>query len=155
MKNGKDKISENFSEILVQYTPSIKAKEKIKVTSAQEAVELFRKIWKEETIELHESMYILFLNRANYIIGWYNLSKGGMSSTVCDPRLIFGIALKCVAISLIIAHNHPSGNNQPSSNDIQLTKNLVEAGKLLEISVLDHLIITGDKYFSFSEEGFI
>ncbi|MEN9582299.1 MAG: hypothetical protein RL641_253 [Candidatus Parcubacteria bacterium] len=147
--------SENFSEIQVQYTPSTKAKEKVKITSAQEAMELFRKIWKEETIELHESMYILFLNRANYIIGWYNLSKGGMSGTVCDPRLVFGIALKCAAISIIIAHNHPSGNDQPSASDIQLTKNLVESGKLLEILVLDHLIITTDKFYSFAEEGLI
>jgi DNA repair protein RadC len=78
-----------------------------------------------------------------------------MSGTVADPRLIFKSALEQKAVSIILSHNHPSGNNQPSASDIQLTKNIIEAGKVLEINVLDHIIITQHGFFSFADEGLI
>lgn len=98
---------------------------------------------------------VLLLDRANQIIGKKNISEGGMSGTVADPKKIFKIALDNNASSIILAHNHPSNNLKPSTNDIELTKKIINAGKVLEISVLDHLIIGNDKYFSFADESLI
>ena len=148
-------FSPNLSEITVSYSSKVKVAERRKVTSAKDAEVIFREIWTKGTIELREEFYILLLNRANFVLGWYRLSEGGLSGTVCDPRLVFSVALKCLACSVILSHNHPSGNTQPSVADIQLTKNLCEAGKYLEISVLDHLILTAEGSYSFADEGLI
>ena len=148
-------ISPNLAEISVSYSSKVKSKERRKVTSSKEAEAIFREIWSEGKIELREEFYILLLNRANCVLGWCQIGAGGLTGTVCDPRLVFSIALKCLACSVILAHNHPSGNTQPSSSDIQLTKNLCEGGKLLEIMVLDHLILTADSFYSFADEGLI
>lgn len=104
-------------------------------------------------MEFREECYMLLLNRANQVLGWFRVSEGGVAGTILDPRLIFGIALKCNAVGVILAHNHPSGNLKPSGADISQTKRLVEGGKLLEISVLDHLILTSEGYYSFADEG--
>jgi DNA repair protein RadC len=152
---NQNSLSSNLAEISVSYSSKIKSTERRKVTSAKEAEEIFREIWRKETIELREEFYILLLNRANQVLGWSKIGIGGLTGTVCDPRMIFSIALKCVASSIILAHNHPSGNTQPSASDIQLTKNVLEGGKLLEISVLDHLILTLEGSYSFADEGLI
>jgi DNA repair protein RadC len=123
-----------------------------KVTSSREAAELMQPIIGDLH---HEEFWIVFLNRANCIIGKNQVSKGGMSGTVADPRMIFKAALDQKAVSIILFHNHPSGNNQPSTADIQLTKNIVEAGKVLEITVLDHIIVTQHGFYSFADEGLI
>ena len=104
-------------------------------------------------MEFKEEFYVILLNRANKVLGWYKVSEGGMSGTVVDPKLIFSIALKGLACSIVLAHNHPSGNLQPSSQDITLTKRLKAAGELLEIPVLDHLILSNEGFYSFSDEG--
>jgi len=120
------------------------------VTSSKDAVEIFQPILGDH---LHEEFWILFLNRANRIIGKQAVSTGGMSGTVVDPKIIFKAALDNKASSIILCHNHPSGNIKPSEADIRLTKNLLEAGRVLEISVLDHVIVTQDAFFSFADEG--
>lgn len=101
----------------------------------------------------HEQFYVILLNRNNRLIEAVRISQGGISGTVADVRLIFKSAIERLASSIIVAHNHPSGNLQPSQADIKLTRNLKEAGKLLEISVLDHLIIADQDYYSFADEG--
>ncbi len=122
------------------------------VTGSRDAVDIFQPLLGDL---LHEEFWVLFLNRANRIISKQQISAGGMSGTVADPRMIFKAALDQKALSIILCHNHPSGNTQPSTADIQLTKNIVEAGKVLEISVLDHVIITQTDYYSFADEGVI
>ena len=102
---------------------------------------------------IHEEFFVLMLNRANEIIHLYNISKGGMAGTVVDPKLIFKAALEYSACNIILSHNHPSGNPSPSQEDIKITKKITEAGKMIEINVLDHIIIGGDNYFSFADEG--
>ncbi|MFM8431391.1 MAG: DNA repair protein RadC [Bacteroidota bacterium] len=102
---------------------------------------------------MHEEFWVAYLNRANMLIGREQISKGGMTGTVADPKIIFQSALRQKACSIILCHNHPSGNIKPSEADIRLTKNLVEAGRVLEISVLDHLIVTRESYYSFADEG--
>ncbi len=103
----------------------------------------------------HEEFWILLLKRNNELIRKVRISAGGVAGTVADTRIIFKQALEELASSIILVHNHPSGNLKPSATDSQLTKRMVEAGKLLEISVVDHLIITDAGYFSFADEGMI
>lgn len=124
----------------------------LQITGSKDAVEIFQPLLGDL---LHEEFWVLFLNRANRIISKQQISAGGMSGTIADPRMIFKAALDQKALSIILCHNHPSGNTQPSTADIQLTKNIVEAGKVLEISVLDHVIITQNDYYSFADEGII
>ena len=101
-----------------------------------------------------EEFFILFLNRANKVLGWSRLSIGGMIGTVVDPKIVLCMALLTGANSIVVSHNHPSGNLKPSEADIKLNKQLKEAGKLLEIQLLDHLIIVPDgSFFSFADEG--
>ena len=101
----------------------------------------------------HEEFWIVLVNRANRILKKMKVSIGGVAGTVADPKIIFKKALEDLASGIVLVHNHPSGNTTPSQADIDLTKKLKEAGKYLEIQVLDHLIIGGQKYFSFADEG--
>jgi DNA repair protein RadC len=103
----------------------------------------------------HEEFWMLLLNRANHVKSKHLVSKGGQSGTVADPKIIFKTALEHQAAYIILAHNHPSGNLKPSAEDIKLTKKLVEAGKLLDLLVVDHLILTDHSYYSFCDEGLI
>ncbi len=101
----------------------------------------------------HEEFWILLLSRSNEVIKPVQISQGGVSGTVADPKIIFKVAIENLASSIILVHNHPSGNLNPSQADKELTKKLKEAGKLLDIPVLDHLIFTNTSYFSFADEG--
>jgi DNA repair protein RadC len=103
----------------------------------------------------HEEFWIIVLNRANYVLKKIQISRGGISGTVADPKLIFKSAIEQNGSSIILIHNHPSGNLNPSQADINLTKNLKEAGKFMEIPVLDHIIVSDNYYFSFADEGLI
>ena len=100
----------------------------------------------------HEEFWIIYLNRNNEILKQENISKGGVSGTIADSKIIFKSAIESLASAMILCHNHPSGNLKPSNADIQLTKKLQEAGIMLDIPVLDHLIIGEKDYFSFSDE---
>ena len=103
----------------------------------------------------HEEFWILLLNRANHITGKHLISKGGMTGTVADPKIIFKLALEHNAANIVLAHNHPSGNLKPSQEDLNLTRKLVEAGKLLNLYVLDHVIFANRLFYSFGDEGLI
>jgi DNA repair protein RadC len=141
----------NVSEIKVTYSTSDTPKVKIK--SGEDAYHILLASWDMDTIELQEEFKILLLNRANEVLGIYPLSKGGITGTVVDQRLIFAVALKCNATGIIICHNHPSGKLLPSEADITLTKSIGKSADLLEINLLDHLIITKNGFYSFSNEG--
>lgn len=126
------------------------AVEKKKITSSKDAVEVF----KGQLADLpYEEFWIMMLDRANKIIDIENISKGGISGTVVDARIIFKNAIQNLASGIILCHNHPSGNNKPSQNDISLTRKLKDAGMLLDINVLDHIIISGSSFYSFADEG--
>lgn len=126
--------------------------EKPKISTSKEAFDQL----KADLMDLpHEEFWVLLLNRANRVIKKKKVSEGGVSGTVADPKIIFKMALEELACGVVVAHNHPSGNLTPSQSDIGLTKKLQEAGKFLEIQLLDHVIIAGNKYFSFADEGLI
>lgn len=122
----------------------------VKVTSSKTVAEVFTPLLSDLN---HEEFWVLLLNRANNIIGKHQISKGGLAGTVVDSKVIFKLALEASASGIIMCHNHPSGNHKPSDADLSLTKRIVEAGKVLDISVLDHLIIAGELYYSFADEG--
>jgi DNA repair protein RadC len=112
-----------------------------------EVYQLLKEIWNMDTIELHEEFKVIYLKPNNEIIGIYHHSKGGITGTLADVRLIVGVALKCAATAIILAHNHPSGNLTPSEQDEKLTKRVVDACEIFSIKVHDHLIITADGYY--------
>jgi DNA repair protein RadC len=101
----------------------------------------------------HEEFWMILIGRSNKILGKELVSKGGLSNTIADPKVIFGTALQYQASGIMLVHNHPSGNLKPSQSDIELTKRLASAGRLLEIQVLDHLIIADSGYLSFADES--
>ena len=113
-------------------------------------------ILKRHLVDLpHEEFWLLLLSRSCKLIAKELISKGGLSGTIADPKIIFHIALQHQASSVILAHNHPSNNKKPSQEDINLTKKLHQAGRILDINVVDHLIITDDGYYSFADEGLL
>ena len=143
------------SEIKVSYQPKFKASERPKINQSKDAYNILFNNWDQGRIEMNEQFYILLLNRANQVIGMTEISSGGFSGTLVDPKLVFGIALKSCASGIILCHNHPSSNLKPSQSDLILTRRLVEAGKLLDLLILDHIILTKRGYFSFGDEGLL
>lgn len=128
------------------------ALERKKITSSNSVFEYFQPILGELP---HEEFWILYLNNSNKVIKNAQLSKGGITGTLVDVRLVFKEALQLGAVGIILAHNHPSGTLRPSNADIQLTKKLKTAGDSLDIKVLDHLIVTEKAYFSFADENLL
>lgn len=125
-------------------------REKTLIAGSGEVVKIFHPL----LVDLpHEEFWMLLMNRANKIISKEKISTGGVSGTVVDPKIIFRRALEMSASGIILCHNHPSGNPKPSQADIDLTKKLKRGGDELEISVLDHIIIAENKFFSFADEG--
>lgn len=141
------------AEIELIYKTKIKASERPQIKTAKDAADLLQQIWDENKINFVEQFKVLLLNKANKVLGFYDLSTGGLTGTVADPRLIFAAALKANACGIVISHNHPSGNLKPSLADEQLTQKIKSAGKFLDITVLDHIIITSEGYYSFADEG--
>lgn len=123
------------------------------ITSPATAQEYLRAIWNRDTIELYEEFVLVCLNHGHQPIGWVRLSSGGFAYAPIDLKLVFGIALQTAASAIIVAHNHPSGQLVPSLTDQAATRRLVDAGNLLAIRVLDHVIVTSGGTFSFSENG--
>lgn len=128
------------------------ATEVISITSSKDAFEVLLPVFADLN---HEEFWILILNQANRVIGKQLISKGGLAGTVADPKIIFKTAIEHNAAFIILAHNHPSGNLKPSGQDINITKKLVEGGKMLDLQVLDHLILADRAYYSFGDEGLI
>lgn len=144
-----------IAEIEVKYSTKVKASDRIKVTCSNDAADAFRELW-SQSMEHKESFYAMYLNRNNRILGIHKISEGGLTGTLIDVRCIFQVALKANACSVIVAHNHPSGNDAASEQDKTITRKIKEAGLTLDIPLLDHLImLPGDGYASFADEGLI
>lgn len=141
------------NEIKVSYRTPQKCK--VKVTHYNQAVAFSRSLFKPSTIELYESVFMFLLNRNNEVIGHYKLSDGGTDKAVVDIKLILSIAVKTLACGIILVHNHPSGNLKPSESDIETTKDIKKAADLLDISLLDHIIVTRDGATSLNREGLL
>jgi len=141
----------NLPEITLKYKKG--EVKKSKITSAYDTFKILSQVFDEDTLEINESVIVLFLNRANNTIGWTKHSSGGSVSTVIDVKLLMVAALQCGAQSIIVAHNHPSGNVQPSQSDILMCNKINAACKTLDITLLDNLVISTDNYYSFADEN--
>ncbi|MFC3353738.1 JAB domain-containing protein [Sphingobacterium zeae] len=144
-----------LNEIKVSYKPTFNLTERPLVNSSAKIAKLLRDIWDDDTIQLFETFKVIFLNAQIKILGVMDIGLGGTDSTPVDVRRIFSTALLCNSVNIILSHNHPSGNLQPSNADRLITSRIIEAGELLNIKVLDHIIITDNGYLSFTDEGFM
>jgi DNA repair protein RadC len=144
-----------LAEVEVSYKSKIKPADRPKLNSSKSTAEYLRSVWNDDRIEHIEEFFIILMNRSTEVIGWCKVSMGGVAGTVCDPKVIFQLALGTNASGIILAHNHPSGSTKPSEQDVACTKALVSAGKVLDIKVFDHIILTAESYFSFGDEGII
>lgn len=122
-----------------------------KISHSKDIEEFIRTIFPVELMNYREYVYAIFLDRANTILGYFMISAGGISATIIDQRVVFQAALLSNASSLVVFHNHPSSNLTPSKADIHITQKLAEAGRLLDIPLLDHIIITEESYYSFAD----
>ncbi len=149
-------MKSKVNEIKVSYKERIPASFWQKIVSSQDAAQVLFEHWDKDTIGLYESFKVVFLNNSNKVKGVYELSKGGITGTLADVRLLFGIALKSATCAVLLSHNHPSGKLMPSGADKDLTNKLKQAGDILDIKVLDHLILVpnGD-YYSFADNGLL
>jgi DNA repair protein RadC len=141
-------------EITVSYRDNVKASERAVVKNSSDAVKILSVAF-EECMEHHEEVYVLYLNRANRVLGISNVAKGGISGTFVDARIILQTALKVSASAIMLSHNHPSGSTQPSGEDIKLTQKLQKGCEAVGIQLLDHVIMTGEAYTSFLDEGLL
>jgi DNA repair protein RadC len=135
---------------LARRKKEVSSAEQSKISSSKDAFYQVQHFF--EDLE-HEEFYAIYLNRGNKVLRVKQISMGGVSGTIADGKLIFGTALELKASAMILAHNHPSANLVPSESDKKLTSSLLNFGKFIEIQILDHLIINGNNYFSFADEG--
>ncbi len=143
------------SEIELFYRSKIKPSDRPTICHSNDSFNIFRANWDPNKIELFEQFKVLYLNRASRVLGIIEISTGGISGTLVDPRLIFVTALKLGATAIILGHNHPSGNLSPSDEDKAMTEKLKWAGKLLDIKVCEHIILSSEGYYSFADDGLI
>ena len=143
------------AEVELVYRTKVKPSQRPKITTSVDAYEILQKIWNRDKIELVEEFKVLLLNRSNKVLGVLDASSGGITGTVADPRIILAAAIKANAIGVVLSHNHPSGSVKPSRADEELTVKIREAARFLDMTVLDHIIITSEGYYSFADEGLL
>ena len=143
------------AEVELMYKSKVKPSERPQIRDSKDIHDILKQIWNENKIEMQEQFKVMFLNRCNRVIGVYDASSGGLTGTVADPRLILAAAIKSLAVSIILSHNHPSGNLKPSRADEELTQKIKVAAAYHDIRVIDHIIITSEGYYSFADEGLL
>src|SRR5664280_148260 len=145
----------HVAEVSLIYVTKVKPSDRLAVKCSRDAQKIFFNSWNQSTIEQKETFKMLLLNRANKVLGITTISEGGLSGIVTDVRLIYQYAIKGNASGIIVAHNHPSGNSNPSESDLKITQKIKEAGNLLDIQFLDHIILTPESeiYRSFADAG--
>lgn len=127
----------------------------VHISESEDAAKYLRTVFDPDTINMQEHFVVLFLNRGNYVLGYQSLAVGGVSSVVVDVRLILSTALKCLCSGIVLCHNHPSGNLNPSKADRGITSDIQRAAKYHDITVLDHIILTSEGYYSFADHRLI
>ena len=146
-------MNNRVAEIEVSYKP-----EKIvefSISDSRKSFELMLQNWEQDRIQMQEEVKLILLNRNNKVLGVYSLAIGGIAGCVVDVRIILAVALKTLASGIILVHNHPSGNLKPSREDVKITEQLKSSCDLIGITLLDHLIITKEDYFSFADDGLL
>lgn len=156
LKNEIEQINRmTVSDVKLIYYPKIKPSERPSINRSADAHKVFMEKWDENNLYLIEEFKLMLLNRGNRVLGVVAVSSGGMTGTVADPRIILRYAILAGATSIVLAHNHPSGNLKPSQADGALTQKIKHACQFVDISVMDHIIVNGEGYFSMADEGLI
>ena len=155
MENLLNETEFQIAEVDLIYKPKVKASERPGIKTSKDAWTILQNNWDVNKIDFIEQFKVILLNRANKVLGILKASSGGVTGTLVDPKVVFVAALKANACGIIISHNHPSGNLKPSLKDQQITAKLKNGAELLDISLLDHLIITSEGYLSFADEGLL
>ncbi|WP_439879607.1 JAB domain-containing protein [Pontibacter sp. MBLB2868] len=154
-KTAKTSAFTRAAEVKLTYRNKVKPADRPQVTCSTDSYQVLKVSWDMGRIEFVEQFKVLLLNRANRVLGIFEVSTGGVAGTVADPKLIFVAALKACASGIILCHNHPSGNLKPSQADLQLTKKIKQGAELLDMTLLDHLILTSETYYSMADEGLL
>jgi len=144
-----------LAEMTASYKSKINKEDRVTVTQSKDIYNYFVSVWNDDRIEYVEDSKVILLNKKNEILGWVSLSGGCVDGVMLDKKVIFQHALLANASSVILAHNHPSGNTTPSEQDITVTKDIIKAGKIIGINVLDHIIVTTNGYTSLMDQGCI
>ena len=141
-------------EIKISYSSQLPpVKERITIRSSKDAYHILRANWDDEIMEWREEFKVIYVNRANHVLGISTYSTGSAIGTMVCTRQILAVALKGNVSGIILSHNHPSGNEQPSKADKDITQKMKQAAGYMEITILDHIIMTRDSYYSFADEG--
>jgi DNA repair protein RadC len=143
------------SEVELVYRSKVKPADRRFITNSGTAYDIMMNVWDMNKIELVEQSYVILLDRNCACLGVSNLSTGGVSACIVDPKIVFALAIKAKTSGFILVHNHPSGNLKPSQADIAVTEKIIAGGKFLDVTLWDHLIVTADSYYSFADEGMI
>lgn len=146
-------FNQSIAEVQVSYSHKVKAANRLKITCSNDTYKFVSPNWPD--IEYRESFAVLLLNRGMQVLGITWISKGGVSGTVVDAKIIFQSALRANCTTLILIHNHPSGTLNPSTPDINITNKIKDGAKLLDMSVVDHIILSSEGYYSFADEGIL
>ena len=141
------------SEVELTYKNNVPYNQRQKISNSQGAYEILTNLFPENTMDYRETFIVLYLKRANQVLGYSVISQGGTSNTTVDIKMVIQTALLANASCIMLAHNHPSGNLRPSSDDNRITNRIIEAARLFDITVLDHIIITNESYYSFTDNG--
>ncbi|MDH6535620.1 DNA repair protein [Parabacteroides sp. 52] len=142
------------SEVKLTYKSKVKASERPQIRCSQDIYKLLKdSVFDSDTIEHHESLKVVLLNRAGKVLGFHTVSVGGTSECTADTKIIMQAAILGNANAIILSHNHPSGNMSPSPQDDLLTEKLSKVCKLMGMSLLDHIIVTTENYYSYADEG--
>ena len=143
------------SEIKISYKPTVAPSNQAKIKCSQDAYLQIKPFFDPKLMNIKEEAVALFLSRSNRIKGGFKVSSGGITGTVVDISLILGIALKCLAKGIVLAHTHPSGELKPSKADLEITQRFKEAARIMDITLIEHLILSTEGYLSFADEGLL
>lgn len=145
-----------ISEVKLIYLTKVKSSDRLQIKCSKDAFEIFMNVWDKNSIEHHEEFMLLLLNRSNKVLGVTKISQGGTTGTVTDVKIILQYAIKSNSCGIIISHNHPSGNLNPSESDSRITQKVKQAAEIMDIQLLDHLILTPDnEFYSFADNGLL
>ncbi len=140
------------AEVQLVYRNKVKASQRPQISRSQDAYDIFMQTWDKDKLDFIEQAKLMLLNRNNRVLGLVELSTGGVSGTIVDPKIVLVAALKANASSIILAHNHPSGNPKPSQQDLRITQDIKDVSKRLTLSLHDHLILTSEGFYSMADE---
>jgi len=146
-------IDTTLPHVRISFDRRCPVSERVYLKESIQAYRAFMAIWDHETIDLYEEFKVIYLDQGNGVMGYRDLARGSCTGATVDIKHLLSIALACNACCILLAHNHPSGRTEPSRMDIQLTQKVKGGAELLGLTLLDHLVITKEGYYSFGEEG--